>query len=893
MISTRRFTRGRAVVDREGFAKELDEEMRFHLEMETAANIEKGMSPDEARREALLAFGGLDRAKEECRDENGLRWLEILVKDVRYGARLLARSPGFTIAAVLTLALSIGANTAIFSFVNAVLLRPLAVAGLDRLVVVYDELPGLNLKKAPMSAGEAADLSQRSDLFEVAAAYREADLTLNGTDETRRVEVTVTMGRFFDLLNARPQLGRLYGLEESQEGRGQVVVLSDAFWRSVAGGDRNIIGSTLDLNGKRYEVIGVLPPELGFPKQTQVWMPALVTSDALQARMRLDMSFVGRLRPGIAPEQLSEQLGVEASRWHERFPDGYKSEYGHTLVGEPLVDSLAGPLRPILLVLMAAVVLVLLIACANLASLQMVRATGRWKELAVRTALGAGRGSIIRQLLTESLVLAMLGGIAGLLLGLGLVRLLSGWSAVQQEALKNVQLDPNVLAFTLVITLLAALLLGLIPAFRASRVDPQDVLKESAHNSSGGAPQQRLLQAGVVIQFALALTLLLASGLTLASLARLIAVDPGFQAERVTTMKIGTNPSNYPNGIVLSAFYDRLLERLGGIPDFEAAGLVGGLPFSGDKNSSPFAIEGREKRSNEPERHANIRLVAGDYFRAMGIPLLRGRMFNRSDAPLRLESLDLESLDPSEFPRISVIIDESMAKKYFDGEDPIGKVIQHAGPPGVIVGVVGAVRDGELGQEAYPTVYYWHPQLQWGYPMSLVVRSSFPSESVAELARATLQEIDPSAVAFDIAPMEDLIGRSLGSRRLAMAVLTGFAGLALLLAVIGIYGVISHGVSQRRHEIGIRIALGARPGAISGMILRNGLAMVAVGAVLGTLLFLGVWRGLSSLVYGVEPNDPWLLCSGIALLGAVAAFASYWPARRAAGVRPMEALRAE
>ncbi|HEX2224757.1 MAG TPA: ABC transporter permease, partial [Thermoanaerobaculia bacterium] len=763
MISMRQILfRGRALARKEAFDRELDEEVRFHLEMETAANVERGMSPAEARRAALRDFGGVDKAKEECREERGLPGLERLARDIRYGLRLLRRSPAFTVAAVLSLALAIGVNTAIFSFVNAVLLRPLPVDGLDRLVAVYDELPGLNLVKAAMSPGEVADLSRRTDLFEVSAAFRKVDMTLGG-DIPEPVQVTATMGRYFDVLGGRPQLGRLYTPEESEPARSKVAVLSHGFWRSSAGGDPDVVGRTLELDGARYQVVGVLAPDFRFPRETQVWVPFSVSSEALlqpQGRTRLIMSFVGRLKPGVSHGQLAEQLTAEASRWHERIP--YDPAYQHTLSAEPFVNSIAGPLRPILLALMGAVLLVLLIACANLASLQMVRATGRWREMAARTALGAGRGSLLRQLLTESLVLAAAGGVAGLLLGIGTVRLLSRWNAVQHEVLRDVRLDPSVLAFAISITLLAGLLFGLLPALRATRIQPQDVLKESVHQASGGAPQRWMLQAGVVVQFALALTLVLASGLTFASLSRLLAVDPGFRADHTMTLRVGLTASRYTQWQALDSFYKELLARVEAVREVEAAGLVAGLPFGGGGDSSPFQIVDRPKEADEPERHANIRMVAGDYFQAMRIPLLRGRLFDETDGMPDLQAFEQRG----EMQYTSVVIDEALAKKYFGKEDPLGKVLQQTGFPAVIVGVVGSVRDEGLEREGYPTAYYSQFQQQSFYPMSLVVRSRLAPDTVVALARTAVGELDPAATVSDVAPLRSLIDRSLGSRRL-------------------------------------------------------------------------------------------------------------------------------
>ncbi|HYO12961.1 MAG TPA: ABC transporter permease [Thermoanaerobaculia bacterium] len=819
-------------------------------------------------------------------EQRGLEFGDVLRRDVGFAMRSLARRPLFTATVVLTLALGIGANTAMFSAVDTVLLRPLPVDGLDRLVTVYDDLPGINLQKAPMSPAEATDLFARTDLFEAATAFgdRGQSVTLTGFGEPRRVSVKPTMGRFFDLFSVRPHLGRLYGPEESQPGRAHVAVLGYDFWRDLTGGDPGLVGRTVDLNGSRYEVIGVLPPELRFPRGTEIWTPLEVTPRMLSPsqRTRLYMTFVGRLRPGVTPEQLADQLAAEAERWHRQHPGEYDSAHRHTLVSEPFVVTLAGQLRPVLLVLMGAVALVLLIACANVASLQLVRATGRIKELAVRTALGAARWSIVRQLLTESLLLAIAGGLLGLLFGACTIELLTRWNAVQFEALREVRLDPAVLAFTAAITLLSAVLFGLVPALRAARVDPQETLKESARGTSGGARQQRLLKASVVVQLALTLVLLLASGLTIRSLFRLLETDPGFRTEQVMTMTVGLPPSRYTDGTSRTLFFDSLLERLNAVPGIQAAGLVMGLPFGEGGDSSPFDIKGRPKQPGEPERHANIRVVSGDYFQALGIPLLRGVLLDESNAP---------PLRDASTP-VSALIDEALAKKYFGSEDPVGRILNQ-GPDAVIVGVVGAVRDGELGKDAYPTVYYSQRQYNWIGTLSVAVRSTLEPETAVRLVRDAVRELDRGVPVFDVAPMRERVESSLGSRRLAMAVLTGFAALSLLLAVLGVYGVISYSVSQRTHEIGIRMALGARPADVIRMVLQTGAVLAALGAVAGTLVFLGLGRVLESLVYGVGPRDPMILGAGIALLGGVALFACYGPAQRAASIDPVEALRGE
>ena len=807
-------------------------------------------------------------------------WGDSLGREARVALRGLARRPLFAATVILTLALGIGANTAIFSAVDAVLLHPLPVPALDRLVTVYDDLPGINLPKAPLSPAEALDLSARSDLFDASAAYQETSLTLTGLDQPRRVAVTATTGRFFGLFGARPHLGRLYAAEESAPGRDKVAVLGHAFWRELTGGDPGIIGRALELNGQRYEVIGVLPPDLRFPRKTEVWIPFELEPRWLsrEKRASLFMTFVGRRQPGLTSEQLAGRLHDEASRWHERLH--YDPSYRHTLVSEPFVDSVAGPLRPVLLVLLGAVGLVLLIACANVASLQLVRAVGREREMAVRAALGARRWPIVRQLLTESLALAAAGGALGLLLGYWTIRLLVRWNGMPFEALRELRLDPTVLAFTAGVTLLAAVLFGLLPALRAAGVSPQ-ALKESARGASGGSRQKRTLQGSVVVQLALTLVLLLASALTAESLSRLLTTDPGFHPEGVMTMSVGLPSARYPEMPERTRFFEALAERLAASPGVRSAGLVAGLPFAGDGDSSPFEIKGRPRKPGEPERHANIRVVAGDYFRTLGIPRVRGRLFDDTDPPRR----------PRSEAAISAVIDASLAEKYFPGEDPVGRTISQ-GPDAVIVGVVGSVRDSGLDQAAYPTVYYLYRQYPL-FTMSIAVRSGLPAGAVAKLARSAVAALDPQVPLYDVQPLEERMSRSLATRRLAMAVLAGFAALSLLLAVLGVYGVIGYGVSQRTREIGIRMALGARPGDVERMVLADGLLLSGLGAAAGTLVFLGLGRVLEALLYGVGPRNPAVLAGGVALLGAVAALASYGPAQRAARVEPVVVLRGD
>ncbi|HEU4564418.1 MAG TPA: ABC transporter permease [Gemmatimonadaceae bacterium] len=803
--------------------------------------------------------------------------MDTLLQDVRYAIRSLARQPAFAAIAILTLALGIGANTAIFSAVNAILLHPVEAPRLDRLVVIQDDMPGLQFRNAQLSPSESEDLFARTDLFSASGAYTGGTATLTGAGEPRRLRAAWTMGRFFDVFAVRPHLGRFYRAEESEEGQHQVVVLSYGLWQELSGGDPSFVGRTIEIDARPYQVIGVMPREFRFPRTAQLFMPKLMNAAwrSPDRRATLTMQFVGRMRDGLTMERLRAGLDDEARRWHERWD--YPAEYQHALVTLPFVQWLAGELRPILLVLLGAVGIVLLIACANVASLQLVRASRRAREIAVRAAIGAGRGRLVRQLLVESGVLALAGGLAGLWLGTMLVQGLAAWAPAGYPELQMLRLDGSVLAFTAGAAVLAGLLFGTLPAWRAGQVDAHEVLRESGRGLSGGLGKSRFLRGSVVAQVALALVLLLGSGVTVRSLARLMAVDPGFRPEHAVTMRIDLPKARYARLEQAQAFEDQLLERLRAIPGVEAVGATYGLPFSDQGNSSPFDIIGEPPLASG-QRHANMWFVDGDYFRAMGIQLLRGRAF--------------EPTDRDGSPWVAVI-DEQLAKQYFPGQDPIGRRISQ-GPEATIIGIVRSVKSSELGAPDKATIYYTYRQATWVLGnFAFVARGTIPADRLAAEMRGAATQIDPQLVAFDVQPMTERIAQSLGSRRLAMMVLTGFAALSLVLALLGIYGVISYGTAQRTREFGIRIALGARPGDVTGMVLRQGALLAAVGMTLGTLAYLATGRALSALLYGITPTDPLTLAAGILLVLPIALLACWLPARRASRVDPVEALTVE
>ena len=863
----------------------VDDELRFHIEGRIEELMSKGLSRADAEREARRRFGdvGVIGRELEVIDRQAMRRLSLrerlaaLAFDARYALRGMARRPLYTAIVVVTLALGIGANTAIFSLVNAVLLHPLPTPGLDRLVVIREDIRGLNLLDAQLSPGETVDLFARRDLFPTAAAQSGGSMNLTGQGEPQRVAVVRTFGDYFGLFAVRPFLGRFYRPEASNDLGTRVAVASYGFWQQVLGGDEHALGRSLELDGVKFEIVGVLPADFQYPRGVQLYTPFLLDPAwlTLERRNSLNMTVIARPRDGLSAEQLATGLRMEVRRWHDRFP-GYDTAGQFVLHATPFVAYLAGDLRGVLLALMGAVALVLLIACANVGSLQLVLAARRAKEIAVRAALGAGRATIVRWLLVESLVLAVAGGALGLGIGVVILRLVTRLNAAEYRLLTNVHLDARVLAFTSIVVVVAALLFGVIPAVRAARVDLQDALKDSARGSSLSIARHRFLQGSVVVQVALTLMLLLASALTVRSLARVLDLDPGFRPAHVMTMQLTLPRTRYPSNASHIAFYNTLIDRLRAIPGLESAGLASYLPFDGGTDSSPFELPGRPPAPNEPARHANTEVIAGDYFRAMGIPVLRGRTFTAADG---------EGAE-------GVIVDEYLAKSFFPNEDPIGKAIIHNNRA-TIIGVVRSVSQEYLGQEPHPTVYHFYPQSPWLSFTTAVVRSSLPDEQVAALARGALRAIDPQLPVFDIKSMPERISASLTPRRLAMYVLLGFAALSLALSVLGIYGVISYSTAQRTQEIGIRMALGANPSDVTRMVLRDAMVLAVVGVVAGGLLFLGVGRVLASFLYGIGPRDPLTIALGVVVLAGVALVAAYVPARRAARVDPLVALRGE
>ncbi len=803
-----------------------------------------------------------------------------MLADLRLALRALRRAPGFALAAVLCLTLGIGATTAVLAVADAVLLRPLPVRGLDRMVVVRQDVPGLNITGAQLGPPAAEDLLARRDLFDAGAALGSgnANLTTAGAEPVR-VLTTRTLGDYFGLMDAQAVVGRLYPASASRAaGAPLVAVLGYAFWREHYGGDPGVVGRTIRLNGRPVEVVGVAAPTLRYPRGADLYLPLPIDSSFQQQWGRWNVTTIARTRPGITPERLEAGLAGQVARWRARFGNANgASGSSVALHGTPLTDYLAGQLRPVTRVLAAAVVFVLLVACANVACLQLVRATGRARELAVRAAVGAGRGHLARPLAAESAVLAGVGGSAGVALAVGTVAALRRWHPAQYPQLAEVRVDPAVLAGAVGVTVLAAFAFGLAPTLRAMRADPQDALRASARGALAGADRHRFLQVAVATQVALALTLALGAGLLGRSFARLAAADPGFRAEQVLTAQFALPRSAYLTREAAEAALARVLERVQAAPGVTAAALSSALPFAEGMDSSPFTIAGRAPAPGGAQPHAEINYVTEDYFRALGIPLKRGRVFTRAD-------------DAHAAP--AVVVDEQLAREYFPGEDPVGRHIRQEGDA-EIVGVVASVARTELGEQRKALVYYPLRRNAPSLGITVAVRSALPPAAAAGLVRAAVAEVDRQVPVFAVKPMTDRVDESIGGRRLATWALGGFAGAALVLAALGLYGVLSYVVAQRSREIGVRAALGAGAGDLTRMVVGRAARLAAAGAAGGVVLYLATQRGLAALLYGVGVADPAVLLGSVAVLGAAVLLASWVPARRAARVDPAVALRAE
>jgi putative ABC transport system permease protein len=805
--------------------------------------------------------------------------MNTFVQDIRYAIRMLVKSPAFTFVAVLTLGLAIGANTAIFSIVNAVLLRPLPYPQSDELVAVLGTQP--SLPEAPSSPANFLEWRTENQVFERIATYVGKGFNLTGTDKPERVIGARVSGDLFQLLRVQPILGRDFTPEEDRDGAERVVILSYDFWQHRFGGDPNVIRQTLTLSDQTYTIIGVMPRGFNFPDpRIKIWTPIAFNAAEIATRDTNYIDVVARLKPGVSLEQAQANMNAVAQSQAQRYP---KTNVGVGVKVASLQEQMVGNVRPMLVVLFAAVGFVLLIACANVANLLLARAAARRREMAIRGALGASRSRVVRLLLTESVLLAILGGALGLVLAIWTLDLLVSLKPANSSLLAQIRADRTVFLFTAAVSILTGVLFGLIPAWQVSKADLNEGLKESGRGSD--APRrQRMRSLLVISEVALSLVLLVGAGLMIRSFARLLAVDPGFKPDHVLTAFVSLPVAKYQKREEQVAFYDRLLERLRNVPGVTAAGVVTDIPLLGG-SSTGFDVDGRPPALPGQRAMTDYRIISSDYFAVMGMHMAKGRAFTR---------LDTESAPAA------VIINETLAARHFAGEDPIGKRLNLSGSPvdvREIVGVVADIRNYGLDEDVKPEVYVPLFQTAADYlasqtaGLTVVLRSTIAPTALTQTLREQVQALDKDQPVAAVKTMEGYLDESIARRRFSMLLLGVFAGLALVLAAVGIYGVVAYTVTQRTHEMGIRIALGARGADILRLVFSNSMATTVTGIAIGVAAAFALTRLLQSLLYQVTATDPVVFATIPLLVLAVAAVATYFPARRAMKVNPITALR--
>jgi putative ABC transport system permease protein len=799
--------------------------------------------------------------------------METLLRDIRYGVRGLLKRPGFTAIALVALALGIGANTAIFTLVNAVLLRPLPFAEPDRLVWVWGNIRNGG-NRASVSPLDFLDYRQQNNTFEEFAASFSVRLNYTGGGEPERLEGSAVTGNYFQALGAKPAFGRTFLLENEKPGNDQVAVLSYSLWQKRFAGDPAIINKTITLDGKSFAVLGVMPPDFSMPRAADVWVPMnFDIHPGMKQRKAHFLRPIGRLKAGVTMAQAQADTDAIARRLEEQYPE---SNSGWNLRLVSLREQLVGNTRPTLFILFGAVGFVLLIACANVANLLLVRAAGRQKEIAVRTALGAGRWRIVRQMITESVLLSLAGGALGTLLAFWGVELLVALSAESLPSTAQVRIDATVLGFTLLVSVLTGVLFGLAPAVRTMKLNLSESLKEGGRGGSEGAHRNRTRSVLVVLESAVAVVLLIGAGLLVRSLWLLQDTSPGFDARNVLTMGVNLPGEKYDAPEKSARFFSELESRVGGLPGVEAVGLVSELPLSGQLNDMPYTVEGRPPVSIDQAYDDDFRRVNTNYFKAVGIPFLRGRNFTEQEV--------------REGAKV-VIISDLLARQVFPDEEPLGKrLIMALGNTAFeIIGIVGDIRHRAL--ESNPAAAMYMPAYEGS--MNVVIRSKGDPVSLAAAVRKEVLQIDPNQPVADVRTMEQWLERAVAGPRYRTTLLGLFALVALALASTGIYGVMSYSVSQRTHEIGVRMALGARRLDVMRLVVRQGMTLVIVGVALGLAGAFALTRLMASLLFGVTAKDPFTFVAVSALLTLVAFVACYLPARRATKVDPLVALRYE
>src|SRR6267154_141899 len=894
----------RSLFRKKSMERDLEDELRFHIEHQQAKYIRRGLSPEEATRKASLEFGGLDQIKEDCRQARGVAIFETLVQDVRFSLRGLRKSPGFTFVAVMTLALGIGATTAIFSVVDATLLHPLPYPQPEQLVSIQDDLPGVGARDVGMSEPEWQDL-QHSGIFEYVSPTWFDENNLTGSSQPARVRLLIVAPNYFALLGVKPQLGRAFNPEDHSPGLLLEVLISDGLWKRAFGGDPHILDRSMRLDTDLYRIVGVMPKGFDAPGRTteerniEAWIATSFygppMSDHPPRSGRNLPTAIARMKPGLTIAAAQSRLDALVAALQKEFPDDYPKQSAWTVRLLPLKERVVGNNRRSLILLLGAVGLVLLIGCVNVANLLLARASARGREMALRQALGAARKRLVSQLLTESVLLSLLGGIAGLAIlfcakGF-LLRLLPG----SLPRLNEISINSPVLFFALGASVVSGAIFGLVPALQADRLDLTHMLKQVGRGSSGSGEQARTRRVLVVIEFALSLVLMAAAGLLLRSFRDLVNVPLGFTPQNVMTFRTRLPDPNDPKTDTYltpaqeAPFFRELLRRSRALPKVEEAAL-------GDTASIPldeslrdlklisegqflFTVEGRNIRSGEPAV-AERSSVTPEYFHLLKMPLLRGRSFDESDHDTA--------------PQVAVI-NEAFARTYWPNQNPIGKRFRKAkanSPWITVVGLIANARTESLAEAGVPKIYLDLYQTG-GKRLAIFLRGNLDAAAIPNEVREQVQSVDPTLPVSGAQTLNETVSASLAERRFSMEIVVLFALTALLLAGLGIYGVISYIVSARTHEIGIRIALGAQRRNILRIVVRQGLALAVAGAAVGLVGALIVSHSMAGLLYGVKPTDPLTFAGVAVLLVVVALFACYVPARRAMRVDPMIALRHE
>ena len=868
----------RPLLSRRDAEAELDEEMRFHLDAEIAERIRRGMTPDAARTSALRDFGGVSRFKEECRDAWGTRVMDELSRDARYGLRALWRAPAFTAVAVLTIALGVGAATTIYSVVQAVL-RPLPYHDPASLVAVVTTYRG---KDDAASALDFVDWRRESKTLTGMAAIATDAMTLTGRGDPERMYAATVSAGLLSMLRVRPLAGRVFRAGEDSVGAARVVILGEAIWRRRFSSDPGIVGETVRLDGNPYTVVGVLPTRVTYPAAAEIYLPLVFPTGDLDEGNRGARYYdvVARLAPGTTIEQARAEMRTITSRIASAHP---QADEGVSVRVTPLLEETVGTYRRPLLILLGAAGVLLLIACANVANLLLVRAAGRDGELAVRTALGAGRARLVRQLATEALAPFLIGGA----LGIALATLGTRWFAVAASdtvpRLTGAGVDSAALLFALVATLITGVIFGVIPALRFARLGVSGALRGAGRSSQGSIARRRARTAIVGSEVALAVMLLIVAGLVVRSFQRLMAVDPGFRRGGVVTFRLDLPNTRYGDAAKLRAFAAQLDDRIRALPGVRASGRVLRAPLSEYNFNVGFSVDRWQEETGSRRPAAQVRIASPGYFEAMGIRLVRGRTFT--------------ARDDANAPQV-VVINQAMARAHFSGENPLSRHVwlgwEEGGVRrgGEIVGVVDDVRQFGLDRPSAPEMYLPYDQTPVG-PMTVVARTSASPDVVFAAARAAVRELDPDLPLFELGTLQERFERSAARPRLYMTLLATFAVVAVLLAAIGLYGVVSYAVRQQTREIGIRLALGATRSNVAGTVVGHSLTVTVVGAALGLGGALAVSHLLQALLFGVSPTDAWTYVAVVGLIALVGVVASWVPARRATAIDPAMALREE